>query len=227
MKNHRRFFFFAMFFLFFSGVFHPAMATTIDFETLSDGTPLQDPDDVRRNVATEYAALGVTFEAGGSSDNAVFNASRRMATAGLPDPPVGNAWFITSKARETGSTFYLDTLFSSGVRSAAGDVVVNYNYSVTATAYNSLDGVIASMTFPSQSDLPLEDRTWFCGSFHFLSVEAIHRIRLESSSPYAVGAGLDNLVFDPVPEPGTVVLFGCGLLCLAVTGRKPTPGLEM
>ncbi|WP_084681040.1 PEP-CTERM sorting domain-containing protein [Desulfospira joergensenii] len=53
--------------------------------------------------------------------------------------------------------------------------------------------------------------TWIGDNFSFTSSsDIIYRIALVSD--FSAGLGLDNLFFEPVPEPGTILLIGFGLI---------------
>ena len=177
----------------------------IDFETLSDGTttPVY-----TQSAASEYASLGVTFAGGGTAGQPVFRPYTSLSSS-IAAHPTNNDWFITTLSRVGGGAFFdLDILFSDPVPGASGDVIVNPGYSVTATAWDAADNILATSVIPAGSS------GWIAGSFDFTSLTGVARINLQASSVHAA-VGLDNLSF--VPVPGALLL---GMLGLSVAGVK-------
>lgn len=181
-------------------VVHSAHADfDIDFETLSDGITVPVAGS---SASTEYASLGVTFAGGGIVGQPVFYEYASLNPLIADPPPADNKWFIfdVSKIPGPGTFFYIDILFSDDVFEASGDVIINPSFSVTATAFDSSDNVLATSVIPSGSS------TWIAGSFNFTSSTPIARINLLPSSENA-SVGLDNLsVVTSVPFSGWIYM---------------------
>ncbi|MHC4535306.1 MAG: hypothetical protein ACYS6K_15255 [Planctomycetota bacterium] len=156
----------------------------IDFETLSDGITVPTAGN---SASTEYASLGVTFAGGGIAGQPVFYEYSDLNPLIADPPPADNKWFIfdVSKIPGPGTFFYIDILFSDDVFEASGDVIINPSFSVTATAFDSSDNVLATSVIPAGSS------AWIAGSFNFISSTPIARINLLPSSENAA-VGLDN-----------------------------------
>jgi len=85
----------------------------------------------------------------------------------------------------------------------------------TATAYDSVGGVLDTASFPYS--------TRFDASTFTLDGPDIASVRFDQTSSGGAafrGANVDDFVLDPVPEPSTFVLLGMGAVALAVYGRR-------
>ncbi|GEM_PF-2876637 len=201
--------------------------TVIDFEGWDEGTLID----------TEYSSLGVTFtqDDGGTPmiDNKAFIYAYESGsgdavltgstTGGAPYPTVAGliAEFETPVARA--GAFFSDT-------APLGDY--------TVTAFDSLGGVIESYTItygtlPSIPEFGNEDPSCDsdyprdgtgCGIFVGFDVgsDLIASIQFGPSSVFADGFAIDDLRFErtAVPEPGTLLLIGSGLVGLGFMRRR-------
>jgi hypothetical protein len=91
------------------------------------------------------------------------------------------------------------------------------------TGWTSPIGAAATYVVPDFSITPFDD-----GNIQTLHVNpgtSIGSVRLSFSTGASTpgqdtGTGIDNITWSTIPEPGTVVLFGTGLLGLAAMARK-------
>ena len=178
-----------------------ATATTITFDEFP-------PTNNNGALTVPYAGLGVTF----GSDN-----SGTWGGVSAGDPGNWNLEgtngpaFLGNNGLNNGSTYVTTVLFSSSGGLVSFDVSRSNGSSggqtLTASVYNG--ALLLGTTTITLGDV----NTWSSLSF---AVAGIDKLVLDGSdegfSPY----GIDNLTFgDAVPEPGSLMLLGGGLLSLA------------
>ena len=106
------------------------------------------------------------------------------------------------------------------------EVTITFDYYVTAAAFAVLNGedtfhIEAFRDAVSVSSIdPTIDGTPGIGFIGFDLSEKFNIIKISSGSPQGNPLAIDELQFSPVPEPGTMVLLGSGLVGLAGWGKK-------
>jgi len=131
--------------------------------------------------------------------------------------PVNNDWFIWTNQRAPQSESFLDIDFADTATSVMFDVIANPSLSVIATAFDTSDNLLGTVTIPSGAS------TWIAGSVDFRSLSTpVARVHVVTSSPFASASGIDNLSFSavPAPEPSTLAMMALGIAGIGFARKR-------
>jgi hypothetical protein len=189
-------------------------ATTIDFEANAGGTPFADFDSF---LAGEFAGLGVTI----TDSDPSFPGSTFIN----PVHPLNVGTAISGHHVNVGAfvnvvpTFF-EFNFGPDVLDVAFDFAT-FDGIVRVLAYDSSDTEILDAQVAGFgvfiTDTALEIKS---GNVVIGALGPIARVRVEAENQ---GLILDNLSFTSVPEPGTLLLIGAGLVGAAAFRRESRP----
>jgi hypothetical protein len=185
-----------------SPVLSASAATVITFDDLAGGGIYS--GDL---VTTQYAGLGVVFS---DSYSGGARANNTLTTWVVGSSPPNVLWVDQSGGALTGQ--YLQIDFSTPVTSFWTQFGVSFSGQLTLDAYNgasllgSTNGVGSNTSYS------------FSGQVSFSSVQGITSVHLfanPAGSTASWNFELDNLSFNPVPEPGLTswLVLGLGALC--------------
>jgi hypothetical protein len=180
-----------------------ARATLIDFATLPGSAPTVPG----QSIINQYASLGVTFavQSGASFSNAAIST---FTCCGTPTPALTNSPDGHGAAGQS-----LDIFFSSFVN--ATFLYDNYGSDFTGNAFGCYaSGTLVEIGAPTTASNGALEKEG-CS-------EGVTEIRIfqPTDNPNWIFAVNDISFDNAVPEPGTLMVFGAGLLGLAVLRRR-------
>lgn len=188
-------------------------ATTINFNTLANGTPFTGSSGFF--LSTEYAGLGVTIT---DSDPTAGSTYVNLTNSINPPGTAISGYYINVGAFQ-GVTTFVNFAFGPNVLDVAFDFATPSGM-VHLFAYNALNTEIFN-GFVTGSNAFFNDAGFsvLSGSGGISGVGPIARVRVEA--PVDEALIVDNLRFTPsaVPEPPTLLLLGTGIVVLV--GWRP------
>lgn len=173
----------------------PAAAVTIDF----DSTPIG-----IYNLLT-FPGVSITYTGGSGAFD---------VTNQVPGPPISGHSLISYFQIESAAPFRADfDVPVSSVSIGVGDYNDDEDHSYLA-AYSAGDILLDSDYF---FNLPT---TYGGGTLSVASATPIAYVLFWDEDPFPGAVYWDNLTFEPVPEPGSLVLAGVGLALLGLFHRR-------
>lgn len=177
-------------------------ATTINFDDLAGGISVETGE----IVTTQYASLGVTFVNPDYTSRA--NSSLATQLEGQSDP---NILFV----RQNGPNPFGDPqqiFFSSPMFRVGTFFETSEDATITMSAFSPTGVFLESVTLTGTFDAP----DFLTGFIGLEEAGGIGRIELFSRANFPGAAnfnfGIDDLRFEPVPEPNTLALFALGFV---------------
>jgi hypothetical protein len=191
------------------GDFSPT-ASVIDFDNLAGGSTINTGE----IVTTQYTSLGVTFVNPDYQSRA--NANLAAMLEGQSDP---NILFIQQHdGNPSGRPQQI--LFSSPSVRVGAFFETSLNSTITMMAFSPTGALLESVTLTGSFDAS----SFLTGFIGLEEAGGIGHVELFSRSNYPGLANfnfaIDDLRFELVPEPGTLILLGMGVLGLAFYGRR-------
>lgn len=184
---------------------HRSFDLAIAFDTNADPATSEDPD------------LTAPFSVGNATGN---DFGIALIVSETSDGGSGFVAAPDDEAAGPGSTLVFE--FETAISSFGFDALdIEEPAEAHLIRFYSGDALLKSLTF---ADLMVLDPTIVFGDSsanRFAPIEAEsdgwNRVEVE----FGGSGGLDNLLFTPIPEPGSVALVSLGLIGLAIAGRKP------
>jgi hypothetical protein len=182
----------------------PAGAVLIDFETFPDSTPVPGGTE----ITNQYQSEGVVFSSVPSGGASLVTNIIDF----VPTTSGSNSLAPGGPAPQNGGTLILDFVVPV---TSVGSFFVDDQFPVQVTAFDSLSNIVG--TDASDGTIVGFD-SWLIASAGGISRVELVGGYFSPTSPD--GWAIDDLAFEPIPEPNAAVLFGVGSLVVAAVMRR-------